>query len=36
MFKFKTLSAAILTLGLCAPVMAENTSDDGLDFKPAP
>ena len=36
MFNCKFLAAATLMLGLCVPAMAENTSDDGLDYKPAP
>lgn len=36
MFKIKFLSAAILMIGLCVPAMAEDTTNDGLDFKPAP
>ena len=36
MFKIKFLSAAILMIGLCVPAMAEDTTKDNLDFKPAP
>jgi outer membrane protein OmpA-like peptidoglycan-associated protein len=36
MFKCKFLAAATVMLGLCVSAMAENTSDDGLDYKPAP
>ena len=36
MFKCKYLAAATIMLGLCAPAMAEVTSDDNLNFKPAP
>ena len=36
MFKCKFLVAATLMLGFCTSAMAENTSDDGLEFKPAP
>ena len=36
MFKFKTLTVAVSMLGLCVSAMAENISDDGLDFQPAP
>ena len=36
MFKCKYFAVAALMLGLCAPAMAEGTSDDGLNFKPAP
>ena len=36
MFKCKFIAAATLMLGLCVSAMAENTPDDGLDYKPAP
>lgn len=36
MFKFKTFTVAVSMLGLCVSAMAENISDDGLDFQPAP
>ena len=36
MFKCKFIAAATLMLGFCVSAMAEKTSDDGLDYKPAP
>ena len=36
MFKCKFLATATIMLGLCAPAMAEGTTNDGLNFKPAP
>ena len=37
MNKFKSLfAAAFLTLGVCAPANAENTKEDGLNYKPYP